>query len=1323
MNPLSYAQRRLWFLSRLDEHGAAYNVPLSLRLTGRLDQGALRQALADVVERHEVLRTGYLEADGEPYQEVREGEQARPVLVVRDSDPGRLTADLDAAARHVFDLAAELPIRCWLFTLSPTDNALLLLLHHIAADGWSVGPLTTDLSTAYAARCAGRAPDWDPLPAQYADFVEWQRDFLGDPQDPHSLQARELRHWSSALAGLPPELELPYDRPRPAVSGHRGGSVEFRLGTAVQGRLLALARQSRATVFMVLQAAVAALLSRLGAGADIPLGSAVAGRAEEEFEDCVGFFVNTVVLRTDLSGEPTFRELVDRVRGVNTAAYEHQHLPFERLVEALNPDRSLSRHPLFQTMLTFAVHSGPGLRLADLAAEPLVTETGTAKFDLMVQLEDEYGPAGEPQGIRCVIDYDSELFDHTTVEGLASRLVRLVNTVVVDPDIAVPDIDLLDSAERRRLLTEWSGAAVRPGDGIPGSGVVELVERQAARTPDRPAVRCGTDVLGYAELDARSNRLARRLIALGVGPEDVVAVALPKSADLLVTLLAVLKAGAAYLPVDPDYPAERVSFILTDARPALLITTGAVSAALPDLEPPGLEVPVCRLDRPDPAAPADDSRLTDDDRRAPLRDDHPAYVIYTSGSTGRPKGVVVTHRSLADYLARAAEAYPGARGVALLHSSVSFDLTVTALFTPLTVGGCVLVAPLENDPALEAWLARHPCTLLKATPSHLPLLDALPPVFSPTADLLLAGEPLTAHALEAWRRRHPGVVVHNVYGPTETTVSCAEHRIEPGQDLPPGRVPIGRPLPGDHAYVLDERLRLVPAGVKGELYVGGSGPARGYLRRPGLTAQRFVPDPFGPPGARMYRTGDLVRWRADGRLEYLGRTDDQVKVRGFRIEPGEIEAALARHPGVARAVAAVQRVSDDDVRLVGYVVPGQGAGGGQLDPVELRRFAERTLPAHMVPAAFVVLAEVPLTANGKVDRGALPRPEFEASAIGRAPGDATEELLCGLFAEVLRQDAVGADDDFFRLGGHSLLAARLVGRIRSVTGHELGIRALFEAPTVAELAVRLADRARDTGPAEHDDFRTVLPLRPAGDGPALFCVHPGGGLAWCYSALIAHVEPGHPIHGVQARGISPEARLPDSVEAMAADYVEQIRAVQPAGPYHLVGWSFGGLVAHAMAALLQEQGEQVPLLCVLDGYPRTGDAAGTPGGRPEADAGDTAAAVAEALGVDRESAVPAEDGAAPALDGPRLDAMVRVFGNNLALAESFAPKPYRGTVLFVTAARDRGPDLPSAAEAWGPYVDGEVEDVRLDCTHHRMLAAESARAVAELLSRRLRGRG
>ncbi|WP_098240439.1 non-ribosomal peptide synthetase [Streptomyces formicae] len=1316
MIPLSYAQRRLWFLSRLEEHGSAYNVPLALRITGSLDRDALIQAFTDVVERHEVLRTGYLEVDGEPYQEVRDGAAARPVFLVRESDPQRLAEDLDAATRHVFDLTAELATRCCLFVLSETDHVLLVLFHHIAADGWSIGPLTRDLATAYEARCAGGEPEWEePLPAQYADYVAWQRDFLGDPDDQDSVQARQLRYWTAALADLPPELELPYDRPRPPVSAHRAGSVQLRLGTAVQARLVALAKESRATVFMVLQAAIATLLSRLGAGTDIPLGSAVAGRSEEEFEDLVGFFVNTVVLRADLSGDPTFREVIARVRDTDLAAYGHQDLPFERLVEAVNPDRSLNRHPLFQTMLTFEVRSTAAWPLGATRAAPVETVTSATKFDLLFQLEEEYGPAGAPQGIRCVVDYDTELFDRGTVEAMASRLVRLVNTAVADPDVPVHGIDLLDAAERRRLLTEWGGAGdeTRPSGADPASSIADVVERQAALTPDLPAVRCGAEELSYAELNARANRLARRLVAFGIGPEDVVAVAVDRSVHLPVALLAVVKAGGAYLPVDLDYPAERIAFMLTDARSALLLTTGSARAGLPDVD-----VHVWHLDGPDAGAPGADTDLTDDDRRAPLRDLHPVYVMYTSGSTGRPKGVVITHRALIDHIAWIGGEYPGARGVALLQSSISFDISGTALFTPLAVGGCVLLAPLEHDPQVEAWLADHPCTLLFATPSHLALLDALPPVFVPTDDLLLGGEPLTAEALELSRRRRPGVRSHNVYGPTEITVTCTEYRIEPGQRLPSGQVPIGARQPGNRLYVLDERLRPVPVGVKGELYVGGTGLGRGYLHRPGLTAERFVADPWGPAGSRMYRTGDVVRWRADGDIEFLGRTDDQVKVRGFRIELGDVEAALASHSSVARAVVTTYSASAGDVRLVGYVVP---AAGARLDLSELRRFAERTLPAHMVPSALVVVDEVPLTANGKVDRGALPRPEFGTPTAARAPRGAAEELLAGLFAQELGVDTVGADEDFFQIGGHSLLAARLVSRIRAATGQQLGIRALFEAPTVAELALRLTDRRGEGKALEHDDFRTVLPLRSTGDGPALFCAHPGGGLAWCYAALLAHVPPEHPIHGVQARGISPVGELPASVEEMAAEYVEQLRKVQPVGPYHLLGWSFGGLVVHAMAVLLQEQGEEVPLLCVLDGYPHDlGPGPEDGGPDPTADTGDALAAISEALGVDATALAPAERGAALGLTEPQLAAMVRVFENNHDLARGFDPKPFRGAVLFVTAGRDRGEGLPSAAEAWGPYVEGPIEDVRLDCTHHQLLSGEPARAVAELVSRRLR---
>ncbi|MEU5775093.1 non-ribosomal peptide synthase/polyketide synthase [Streptomyces venezuelae] len=1044
--PLSFAQRRLWFLNRLESAGALYNMPVVLRLRGTLDHDALHAALNDVVGRHESLRTVFPENDGEAHQVVLDTWNVP--LPVTETDEHELPDLLKEAARDGFDLDRELPVRAALFRLGETEHVLALLLHHIAGDGWSMGPLAQDLGAAYAARLDGTAPAWEPLPVQYADYALWQRELLGDEDEPGTLAHTQLDHWRHALAGLPDELDLPTDRPRPAVTTHAGGRVDVAWDAELHASIAEFARESSSSVFMVVQAALAALLNRLGAGDDIPIGSPIAGRTDEALDHLIGFFTNTLVLRTDVSGQPTFRDLLDRVRTTNLDAYAHQDVPFERLVELLNPTRSRARHPLFQVLLALQNTPESDLELPGLtfAVEP--ADAGVAKFDLSFNVREHHGDRG-PGGIAGTLEYNGDLFDHGTAAALATRLERVLRALLADPDAPVSRADVLDEDERRRVLTEWNDTS---GE-VRATTLPELFEAQAARTPDAVAVAHGTERLTYAELDALADGVARRVTEHGAGPEDLVAIALPPSPLLLAALLGAAKAGAAYLPVDTGYPADRIAYMLDDAAPVLLLTTEETVRDRAELN---AVAPLFV----DTIAPVSDG--PGDARRAsgPLLPHHPAYVIYTSGSTGTPKGVVVEQRNLVDYLEWAGASYPSAGGSALLHSSVSFDMTVTALLTPLTVGGRVTVGSLD-----DTGLPDTAPTLLKATPSHLPILEALPQHASPTGDLLLAGEALTAGVLDTWRAAHPTVAVRNVYGPTETTVSCAEHRVAPGEELPSGPLPIGRPLANTRFYVLGSGLRPVPAGVPGELYVAGDGVARGYLGRPGLTAERFVACPFGAPGERMYRTGDLVRWNTDGELEYLGRADDQVKVRGFRIEPGEIAAVIERHPSVARAAVVVREDRDGDKRLVAYVVP---ADPGDLvrgvDQGEVRAHVAASLPEYMVPAAVVTLDALPLTPNGKLDRRTLPAPDYAAVTAGkgsRAPRTPREEVLCGLFAEVLGVDRVGIDDSFFDLGGHSLLATRLVSRIRTALGVELPLTALFDAPTVAGLAgLSGADDAR-----------------------------------------------------------------------------------------------------------------------------------------------------------------------------------------------------------------------------------------------------------------------
>ncbi|MFG2905203.1 amino acid adenylation domain-containing protein [Kitasatospora sp. NPDC048286] len=1045
--PLSFAQQRLWFLGALEGVSAAYNIPLAVRLTGPLDRAALGRALDDVLARHEALRTVFPQgADGTPEQLVTDAPVGLEVVeTTAELLPGLLA---DAAGRG-FDLARELPLRATLLATGPREHVLLLTVHHIAGDGWSMGPLARDLSAAYAARLAGTAPAWAPLPVQYADYTLWQRELLGSERDGESLQSRQLDYWRQALAGAPHELELPTDRPRPAVASHRGERIGFATDAALHRSLTELAAEHGATVFMVVQAALAALLSRLGAGEDVPLGTPVAGRTDEALDELVGFFVNTLVLRTDLSGDPSFAELIGRVRESVLGAYAHQDVPFEQVVEAVNPARSMGRHPLVQTMIAWQNNAGPRLELPGLRAEAVATGAVAARFDLSVSLGELTAEDGSPAGLEGSFEYATDLFDRASVELLAERFRRLLTAVTAAPDTPIGAIELLDGPERARLLDGWGtgGAPLAPAT------LPELFAAQAARTPSAVAVACEGRELTYRELDAAANRLARHLVGLGLGPEQRVAIALPRSERFPVALLAVLKAGAAYLPVDPAYPAERISYLLTDSAAALLLTDGATAL-------PAHGVPVLDLDALDLAdVPA--HGLTDAERRTPLLPAHPAYVIYTSGSTGRPKGVVVPHHGLAGLAAAQIERFAVTAGSRVLQfASTSFDAAVSELAMALLSGATAVIAPQERlapgAPLVEL-AAEQRITHVTLPPAALAALD--PADLPSVTTLVTAGEACPAGLAERWSR---GRRLVNAYGPTEATVCATMSEPLTGAGAPP----IGRPIRGTRVYVLDARLRPVPAGVPGELYLAGDGLARGYLGRPGLTAERFLADPFGAPGSRMYRTGDLVRWTADGALDYLGRTDDQVKLRGFRIELGEVEAALADQPAVRQSAAAVR-----EGRLTGYAVPAEGAA---LDPAALRAALAERLPQHLVPAAVVVLAALPLTPNGKVDRRALPAPDFAAAASGRAPGSEREELLAALFAELLGLERVGVDDGFFELGGDSITSIQLVARARAA-GLVFSARDVFTRQTVAELA--LAAREVDSA-TTGDDGTGDLPATP-----------------------------------------------------------------------------------------------------------------------------------------------------------------------------------------------------------------------------------------------------
>ncbi|MFF9690338.1 amino acid adenylation domain-containing protein [Streptomyces sp. NPDC014623] len=1059
--PLSYAQQRLWFLHRLEGPSATYNIPFALRIDGPLDVEALRQALRDVIIRHAALRTVFPEHDGRPRQHITAPDDVRLPFSVDTVDEEDLAGRIAAAAAAPIDIEHRLPLRATLLRPADDSHVLVLVIHHIAADGSSLAPLTRDLGAAYRARTRAEAPAWTPLPVDYADHTLWQRRLLGDEHDPESLVSRQLTHWKDALAGLPEMIELPWDRPRPAVPRHTGATHDFTLGPTTARGVVELARTTGCSVFMVLQAALSAVLSRHGAGDDIPLGTAVAGRTDEAASDLVGFFVNTLVLRTDLTGDPTFLELLDRVKEFDLSAYAHQDVPFERLVELLNPARSQNHHPLFQTMLILQNHTPaapvdlPGLTTGGVPVDP-----GVSKFDLSFTFTETYDGGGRTGGMRATVDYATELFDASTVRDLAERLVLLIDTVTAEPDRPLSTYDVLTAAEHARLAAWGTG----PVEDVPESTVPALFEQRVRLTPDAPAVRDARTTLTYAELDARADALARHLTARGIGPEDRVAVALPRTHDLVVALLGILKAGAAYLPLDPDYPARRLSYMLDDARPRLLLTTPAVRRGLP-----GSPVPYLYTDDlGEGAAPAASGGARTDRPAAALLPAHPAYVIYTSGSTGRPKGVVVTHRGAGAMARTQGERLRVAPGSRVLHmASVSFDAAFWELCMGLLSGACLEIDEREAllpGPALAALVRERGITHLTLPPAALAVMR--PGSLPAGTTMVLAGEACPPALVHTWARDR---FLVNAYGPTETTVcatmSTFQHADGP---LAPGRtVPIGVPVNGTRVHVLDGRLAPVPPGVVGELYVSGEGLARGYHGRAALTASRFVADPFDRAGGRMYRTGDLVRWTADGELVYVSRADDQVKLRGFRIEPGEIEAVLTTLPGVAAACVVVREDRPGDRRLVAYTVPADGAAGP--DDAEVRAHLAAVLPDHMVPAAHVRLDALPVTPNGKTDRRALPAPGRAAPAGGRAPGTPLEHALCEAFAQTLGVPGIGVTDDFFALGGHSLLAVTLAQRIGERCGRRPSLRALFAAPTVEGLARLLESEA---GEGDQEDTAT-----------------------------------------------------------------------------------------------------------------------------------------------------------------------------------------------------------------------------------------------------------
>jgi amino acid adenylation domain-containing protein len=1058
--PLAPAQRRLWLWEQVNAGAAAYNVPLALRLSGPLDAAVLERALDALVRRHEALRTVFDAVDGEPVQRILpESPFPLPVEPLPGDDAG-LRRRLAAEAARPFDLAAG-PLFRALLLAGEGEHVLLVTFHHIVCDGWSTGILLRELSALYDAFARGEASPLAAPALRYADYALWHGARVAAVED------EQLAGWRAHLAGAPGVLELPADRPRPAVQTHRGAQRPVRLPGELVERARALGRDEGATLHMVLLAALYAVLARHARAGQVVVGSAPAGRTHPDTEALVGFFVNTLPIRADLSADPGFRAFLPQVRAATLEAYDRQDVPFDRLVEVLAPGGGRGHAPLVQVAFTFQEAPARGLRLGAATAEPVPVDAGTAQFDLTLALEeDEAGVAG-------MLEYATDLFDAATAERMATRLRVLLESALAAPDAPISRLPLLNAGERE-TIAEWSGA----GERVPVSGALHhRFEARAAARPQAVALTFDGRSSTYGELNARANRLARRLRALGAGPESRVGLCAERSPDLVVGVLAILKAGAAYVPLDPAYPAERLAYMAEDSGIRILLAQPGVRDRVPA---EGIEV----LSLDDIAADE-----LPNDPGVEVRADNLAYVIYTSGSTGRPKGVGVTHGNVLRLFDATQPSFAFGEGdVWTLFHSYAFDFSVWELWGALLYGGRLVVVPwaVSRDPAaFRALLARERVTVLNQTPSAFRALaeadagEAEP--LQALRTVVFGGEALRYESLRGWLDRYgpkrPRLV--NMYGITETTVHVTWHTVT-GRELREAGAGsgVGRAIPDLRAYVLDPAGNPSPVGIPGELHVGGAGLARGYLGRPALTAERFVPDPFtGDAGARLYRSGDLARWKPDGTLEYLGRIDQQVKIRGFRIELGEIEAALLAHPSVA-AAAVVVRGDGEGAALAAYVVP---AGEAAPSASELRDALTRRLPEYMVPAAIVCIDRIPLTANGKLDRGALPEPDEAGAAADDAyvaPRTPVEEVLAGIWADVLRRDRVGAADDFFALGGHSLLATRVVARMRQVLGVELSLRALFEASTVQALAARV-DALRQTAEPR------LAPIVPADRSGAL----------------------------------------------------------------------------------------------------------------------------------------------------------------------------------------------------------------------------------------------
>ncbi|MBN3924182.1 non-ribosomal peptide synthetase [Nostoc sp. NMS4] len=1171
--PTSFAQQRLWFLDQLAPGNPFYNVSTALHLTGSLNFIALKQTFNEIVRRHETLRTRFVMVEQQPVQAIAPSLTIPlPLIDLRNFDSPerdtRMQQIVTQEAQHPFNLTIGPLLRVKLLQLDEAEYLLLLNLHHIVADGWSIGVLIKELGVLYKAlagdkRCLTTSYSVSmllpELPIQYADFAQWQREWLqGVAANGTSLLQSQLVYWQKQLNGIS-VLNLPTDRLRPAVPSYRGAKQFLELPHSLTQALEALSYQEGVTLFMTMLAAFQTLLYRYTQQEDIAVGSPIANRNRSELEGLIGFFVNTLVLRTDFSAKATFRELLNRVREITLEAYSHQDLPFEKLVEELHPERDLSYHPFFQVVFSLQNTPIETLELSGLTLSLFEFDSKTAKLDLEFHLWQDL------ESLKGQMVYSTDLFDDKTITRMLGHFQTLLESIVVNPEQRISDLSLLTVQERQELLIDWNDTK---RDYPENKCFHQFFEAQVEKTPDAIALVFDNEQLSYKELNIRSNQLAHYLKKLGVVPDVLVGICVERSPEAIVALLGILKAGGAYLPVDPSLPQERLKFILEDAQVSILLT----HCSLAPLKKGdwGDLLSIVYIDE-------DWATITQHSQENPtscVTFDNLAYVIYTSGSTGKPKGVLLQHRGLSNLSASQIEIFnlqPSNR--ILQFASLSFDASIFEIVMALQTGATLYLANKESllpgQPLLQL-LREKAITHVTLPPAVLAVLptESLPALQT----IICAGEYCTDDIVRRWwnsQRRF-----FNAYGLTEATVWSTVAEISTMSEKPP----IGRPIANTQIYILDKYLQGLPIGISGELYIAGEGLAQGYLNRPELTIEKFIPNPFSDKkGARLYKTGDLARYRTDGNIEFLGRIDNQVKIRGFRIELSEIETVLSQHQSVQKAVVIVKENVSGDKYLVAYIVPNIET---QNFTSLLRKFLKEKLPEYMIPKAFVVLDPLPLTASGKVDRLALTELDSPASGLIDktfiAPRTPTESTLAKIWAEVLNIERVGIYDNFFDLGGDSLLTVRLMKQIHKHFERELPLSSLFLNPTIESLSTALSSKA-DSLP-----WSPLVPIQPAGSSPPFFCIHPIFGVVFPYYELAQNLGKNQPFYGLQPIGLDGKSSPLTRIEDMATHYIEALRRVQPKGPYFLGGWSFGGWVAFEMAQQLQKSGEEVALLALLD---------------------------------------------------------------------------------------------------------------------------------------------